>query len=186
MSPLARPILKLSTMQKLFLTVASTTRSQPSNKFSLHLVHGQGRLTKLLPILLSSFETIENLRQTFDETLMLVTKGIDFINNNNLTKSLQPLSHRRYVADLAIFYRFYQSQSSEEIRDMTPGPLRHTQNNKQSSSAQTFKVSLRNGRNQSHNSSFLPRSRKLWNALPPLLFPRPLQPFFIQNKSKQT
>ena len=33
------------------------------------------------------------------------SKAIRLINNPNLTRSLQPLSHRRLVGDLSIFYR---------------------------------------------------------------------------------
>ena len=35
------------------------------------------------------------------------SKAIRFINNPNLTKSLQPLSHRRLVGDLSIFTDFF-------------------------------------------------------------------------------
>ena len=56
------------------------------------------------------------------------SKAIRLINNPNLTKSLQPLSHRRLVGDLSIFYRYfnghcspgdqgYYSSSSEACQD---------------------------------------------------------------------
>ena len=56
------------------------------------------------------------------------SKAIRLINNPNLTKSLQPLSHRRLVGDLSIFYKYfhghffsgdqgYYSSSSEACQD---------------------------------------------------------------------
>ena len=56
------------------------------------------------------------------------------------------------------------------MRDMIPGPLRHARNTKHSSRVHPFQVSLPNPRTQPHNSSFLPRFCKLWNALPPFCF----------------
>ena len=52
------------------------------------------------------------------------SKAIRLINNPNLTKSLQPLSHRRFVGDLSIHYRYFKGHCSQEIRDIIPVPLR--------------------------------------------------------------
>ena len=54
---------------------------------------------------------------------------IRLINNPNLTKSLQPLSHRRLVGDLSIYYRYFNGHCSQEIRDIIPVPLRRVSNN---------------------------------------------------------
>ena len=43
-------------------------------------------------------------------------KAIRLINNPILTKSLQPLSHRRLVGDLSIFYRYFHRHCCQEIR----------------------------------------------------------------------
>ena len=51
-------------------------------------------------------------------------KAIRLINNPNLTKFLQPLSHRHLVGDLSIFYRYFNGHCSQEIRDISPVPLR--------------------------------------------------------------
>ena len=40
------------------------------------------------------------------------SKAIRLINNPNLTKSLQPLSHRRLVGDLSIYYRYFNGHCS--------------------------------------------------------------------------
>ena len=44
------------------------------------------------------------------------SKAIRLINNPNLTKYLQPLSRRRLVGDLSIFYSYFHGYSSQEIR----------------------------------------------------------------------
>ena len=52
------------------------------------------------------------------------SKAIRLINNPNLTKSLQPLSHRHLVGDLSILYRYFNGHCSQEIRDIIPVHLR--------------------------------------------------------------
>ena len=47
---------------------------------------------------------------------------ICLINNLNHTKSLQPLSNRRLVGDLSIFYRYFHGHCSQEIREIIPVP----------------------------------------------------------------
>ena len=53
------------------------------------------------------------------------SKAIRLINNPNLTNSLQSLSHRRLVADLSIFYRYFHGHCSQEIKNIIPDPVRH-------------------------------------------------------------
>ena len=45
------------------------------------------------------------------------SKAIRLINNTNLTNSLQSLSHRRRVADLSIFYRYFHRYCSQEVNN---------------------------------------------------------------------
>ena len=52
------------------------------------------------------------------------SKAIRLINNHNLTKSLQPLSHRRLVGYISIYYRYFNRHCSQEIRGIIPVPLR--------------------------------------------------------------
>ena len=52
------------------------------------------------------------------------SKAIRLINNPNLTNSLQSLSHRRLVADLSIFYRYFHGHCSQEIKNIIPDPMR--------------------------------------------------------------
>ena len=52
------------------------------------------------------------------------SKAIRLINNPNLANFLQSLSHRRLVADLSIFYRYFHGHCSLQMRNIIPGPVR--------------------------------------------------------------
>ena len=99
------------------------------------------------------------------------SKAIRLINNPNLTKSLQPLSHRRLVGDLSVYYRCFNGHCSQEIRDIIPVPLRRVRTTRSSTHSHTFQVSLPTSRTLSHKSSFIPRTCNLWNVLPSSCFP---------------
>ena len=99
------------------------------------------------------------------------SKAIRLINNPNLTKSLQPLSHRRLVGDLSILYRYFNGHCSQEIRDVIPVPLRRVRTTRSSTHSHPFQVSLPTSRNLSRKSSFIPRTCNLWNVLPSSCFP---------------
>ena len=96
-------------------------------------------------------------------------KAIHLINNPNLTKSLQPLSHRRLVGDLSIYYIYFNGHCSQEIRDIIPVPLRRVRTTRSSTHSHPFQVSLPNPRTLSHKS-FIPRTCNLWNVLPSSCF----------------
>ena len=104
-------------------------------------------------------------------TTKLTTIIIRLINNPNLTKSLQPLSHRRLVGDLSIFFRYFHGHCSQEIREVIPVPLRRVRTTRSSTHSHPFQVSHPNPRTLSHKSSFIPRTCKLWNVLPSSCFP---------------
>ena len=113
------------------------------------------------------------------------SKAIRLINNPNLTKSLQPLSHRRSVGDLSIFYRYFNGHCSQEIRDIIPVPLRRVRTTRSSTHSHPFQVSLPNPRTLSHKSSFIPRTCNLWNVLSSSCFPESYNlPSFKSNVNK--
>ena len=113
------------------------------------------------------------------------SKAIRLINNPNLTKSLQPLSHRRLVGDLSIYYRYFNGHCSQEIRDIIPVPLRRVTTTRSSTHSHPFQVSLPNPRTLSHESSFIPRTCNLWNVLPSSCFPESYNlPSFKSNINK--
>ena len=87
--------------------------------------------------------------------LHLQSKAIRIINNLNLIKSLQPLSHRRLVGDLSIFCRYFHRHCSQEIRAITPVLLRRFRTTRGSTHSHPFQFSLPTPRTISinHHSS---------------------------------
>ena len=79
---------------------------------------------------------------------------------------LQPLSHRRGVGDLSIFYRYFHGNGSQETRDIIPGPLRRVRTTRSSTHSHPFQVSLPTPQNLFHKSSFIPRTCNLCDVLP--------------------
>ena len=68
------------------------------------------------------------------------SKAIRLINNPDLTKSLQPLSHRRLGGDLSIFCRYFHRHYSQEIRAIIPVPLRHVRTTRSSTHSHLIQV----------------------------------------------
>ena len=99
------------------------------------------------------------------------SKVIRLINNPNLTKSLQSLSHRRLVADLSIFYHYFHRHCTQEIKNIIPDPVRRVRTIRISTCSHPFQVTLPNPGTLSHKSSFTPRTSQLWSSLPPTTFP---------------
>ena len=128
------------------------SRIRPSLEYCSHVWDGAPKSTLCL---------LENVQ----------SKAIHLVNNANLTKSLQPLSHRRLDRDFSTFYRYFHGHCSQEIRDIIPVPLRRAKTNRSSTHSHPFQVSLPNPRTLSHKSSFIPRTCNLWNVLPSSCFP---------------
>ena len=99
------------------------------------------------------------------------SKAIRLINNPNLTNSLLSLSHRRLVADLSIFYRYFHGHCSQEIKNIIPDLVRRVRTTRNSTYSHPFQATFPNPRTLSHNSSFIPRTSQMWNSLPPTTFP---------------
>ena len=88
-----------------------------------------------------------------------------------VVQSLQPLSHRRLVGDLSVFYRDFHGHCSQEIREIIPVPVRRVRTSRSSTHSHPFQVSLPTSQTLSHKSSFIPRACNLWNILPSSSFP---------------
>ena len=99
------------------------------------------------------------------------SKAIHLINNPNLTKSLQPLSHHQLVGDLSIFNIYCHGHCSQEIREIIPVLLRHIRTSRSSTHSHPFQVSLPNPQPLFHKSPFIPRTCNLWNVLHSSCFP---------------
>jgi len=95
-------------------------------------------------------------------------KACRLIADPVLTETLQTLEHRRRVASLSLFYRYFNGKCSDEIYNIVP-PLRIATRPTRAV-FHKFTVEISRCRTKSHAESFFPRVAKLWNALPPLLF----------------
>ena len=114
---------------------------------------------------------LPRLGGTPKSAICIQSKAIRLINNPNLTKSLQPLSHRRLIGDLSIYYRYFRGIFPHDIRDSIHVPLRSVGTTRSSTHSYSFQVSPPNPRTLSHKSSFIPRTCNLWNVLPSSCFP---------------
>ena len=76
------------------------------------------------------------------------------------------------VVDLSIFYTCFHRHCSQVIREIIPVPLRHVRSTRSSTHSHPFQVSLPNPQALSHKSSFILRTRYLWNVLPSSCFPQ--------------
>ena len=80
------------------------------------------------------------------------SKAIRLINNKNLTDPLDPLSLRRKVVSLSLFYRYYFSHCSSEISDRVPQPLPRPRCTRQAVASHRYSVELCNPRIERHSN----------------------------------
>ena len=84
----------------------------------------------------------------------------------SLAASLEPLAHRRNVASLSLFYRYYFGRCSSELAQIFPLPHSRGRSTRYSDRLHDFSVTIPVCAN-----SFFPRTARLWNSLPVESFP---------------
>ena len=77
----------------------------------------------------------------------------------SLAASLEPLAHRRNVASLSLFCRYYFGRCSSELGQLVPLPYSRGRSTIPRSSKDIYV------------NSFFPRTARLWNSLPIECFP---------------
>ena len=77
----------------------------------------------------------------------------------SLAASLEPLAHRRNVASLSLFCRYYFGRCSSELGQLVPLPYSRGRSTIPRSSKDVYV------------NSFFPRTARLWNSLPIECFP---------------
>ena len=80
------------------------------------------------------------------------------------------LSHRRNVASLSIFYRYFHADCSSELANCMPPPLQRTRCTRIFTSSHPYSVHLPNVGVIQYLHSFIPYTVKLWNSLPLSVF----------------
>ena len=99
------------------------------------------------------------------------SKAFRLINSPPLTDSLDTLLHRRNVASLSIFYRYFHGNCSHDLANCMPPPLLRPRCTRLSTLSHPYSVQLSNARVNQYSHSFIPFTGKLWNSLPFAVFP---------------
>ena len=84
----------------------------------------------------------------------------------SLAASLEPLAHRRNVASLSLFYRYYFGRCSSELAQLVPLPYSRGRSTCYSDRLHDFSVTIPRCYKDVYVNSFFPRTARLWNSLP--------------------
>ena len=84
----------------------------------------------------------------------------------SLAASLEPLAHRRNVASLSLFYRYYFGRCSSELAQLVPLPFSRGRSTRYFDRLHDFSVTIPRFYKDVHVNSFFPPTAKLWNSLP--------------------
>ena len=84
----------------------------------------------------------------------------------SLAASIEPLAHRRNVASLSLFYRYYFGICSSELVQLVPLPYSPLP-----SVLHDFSVTIPRCYKGVYVNSFFPRTARIWNSLPIECFP---------------
>ena len=105
------------------------------------------------------------------ELLDKVQKRICRAVGPSLAASLEPLAHRRNVASLSLFYRYYFGRYSSELAQLVPLPYSRGRSTRYSDRLHDFSVTIPRCYKDVYVNSFFPRTARLWNSLPIECFP---------------
>ena len=105
------------------------------------------------------------------ELLYKLQKRIYRTVGPSLAASLEPLAHRRNVANLSLFYRYYFVRFSSELTQLVPLPFSRGRSTRYSDRLHYFSVTIPRCYKDVYVNSFFPRTTRLWNSLPIECFP---------------
>ena len=89
----------------------------------------------------------------------------------HLSMKLQPLSHRRNVASLSLFYKYFHGHCSTELESLVPSRKVFPCDTRLAARAHPFTVEEPLITKDYRRASFFPRTSGLWNSLPSECFP---------------
>ena len=107
----------------------------------------------------------------FLELLDKIQKQICRTVHPLLAASLEPLAHRRNVASLSLFYRYYFGRCSSELAKLVPCPYSRGRSTCYSDILHDFSVTIPRCYKDVYVNSFFPRTARLWTSLPIECFP---------------
>ena len=119
-------------------------------------------------------EYCSHIRGSFPHASLLdrvESKTIHLIGDPSLTSTLDPLSLRRKVASLSLFYRYYFGHCSDELAACIPPPMARPRSTRQATFAHNYCVELSTARINRFSDGFFPSTSRLWNSLPSSVFP---------------
>ena len=90
---------------------------------------------------------------------------------SSLVASLEPLSHRRNVASLNLFYRYYFGRYFSELAQMVPLPFSQGRSTHYFDRLHDFWVTISRHYEDVFVNSFFTHTSRLWNSLPIECFP---------------
>ena len=89
----------------------------------------------------------------------------------SLAASLEPLAHRRNVASLSLFYRYYFGRYSSELAQLFPLPFSRGRSTRYSDRLYDFSVTILRCYKDVYFNSFFPCTTRFWSSLPIECFP---------------
>ena len=89
----------------------------------------------------------------------------------SLPGSLDPLAHRRNLACLSLFYRYYFGRCSSELAQLVPLPFSRGRSIRYSGRLRDFSVTIPRCYKDAYVNSLFSSTARLWNALPIECFP---------------
>ena len=99
------------------------------------------------------------------------SKATCLIGDPSLTSTLDPLSLRRKLASLSLFYRYCFGHCSDELATCIPPPMVRPRSTQQATFAHNYCVELSNARINRFSDGSFPSTSRLWNSLPSSVFP---------------
>ena len=89
----------------------------------------------------------------------------------SLAASLELLAHRRNLASLSLFYRYYFGTCSSELTQLVPLHFPQGRSTRYSGRSHDFSVTIPRCCKDVYVNSFFPHTARLWNSLPIEFFP---------------
>ena len=84
----------------------------------------------------------------------------------SLAASLESLAHRRNLASVSLFYRYYFDRCSSELAQLVPLPYSRGRSTRYSDRLHDFSFTIPRCYKDVYVNSFFPRSARPWNSLP--------------------
>jgi len=105
------------------------------------------------------------------ELLDRVQRKVANAIGENLASKLDPLSHRRKVASLSLFYRYFHGRCSKELADLVPATRVFPRDTRLAVNSHPYTVMVPTTHTETYARTFFPSTAKLWNSLPASCFP---------------